>query len=197
MSSIDKNQTRYTLIVRALDLNDEAAWQELYDHYMTFIYYILNKSNIPSADLDDLCQEVFLKLSQKLPLYERSKGSFRSWLGAFVKHAALNYYRSANIRKKYHDKLSREPVSLVENSPIDKLIEEEWLDYLKTIAIRRVTQRFSGKANDVFRLDLEEKNAEEISEITGLAINSVYALRLRIKKALQSEYEAIKVNLER
>lgn len=48
----------YTLLERAVDLDDEVAWQELIAQYRRFIPYVLRGMGVP---VDDLPQQILVR----------------------------------------------------------------------------------------------------------------------------------------
>jgi len=194
----DPNNTSYSLLERALNLDDSAAWDSLYERYMTFVYHVLVKVGIKESDRDDLCQSVFIELSSKLKNYDLEKGKFRSWLATVVRNKALQGIRKNANYTKYVEKASNEPdaVYLLEGEYYDEFVEREWDNYLISLATDRIATSHTGKAAEIFSLGLEGKSSTEIAKLTGLQINSVYTIRQRIKQTLLKEADAIRAELE-
>lgn len=74
-------ETRLTLLGRARDPEDETAWQEFAAYYRSFIRAVLTKMNVDANDLDDLQQEILLRLWKILGRYDEERAAFRTWLG--------------------------------------------------------------------------------------------------------------------
>jgi len=198
MCADDNYNTSYTLLERALNLDDEAAWERLYKSYMTFVYHILNQLGINASDIDDICQLVFVELSAKLKDYDLEKGKFRSWLGAVVRNTALNYLRKKSSYSKYLDKVQEQEsvFATLDQDNVEEMIQDEWESYVTSLAIERIKQSHRGKAAEIFQLGLEGKSSEQIAEITGIKTTSVYTIRRRIKQTLIAETESIRSELE-
>ena len=62
-----QHQTRYSLLARAVQMNDERAWEELFRHYRFFMYHIFSEYRITGSDADDLVQEAWLTASLNHP----------------------------------------------------------------------------------------------------------------------------------
>lgn len=54
--------TRQTLLIRAHDQKDQAAWDEFVAYYRPFISIILRHLKVWEADIEDLTQTVILNL---------------------------------------------------------------------------------------------------------------------------------------
>ena len=196
--TLDPDQTRYTLLHRALDIGDEDAWEQLVEHYRRFIYYILNQLLVNSSDIDDICQQVLLTLTKDLKKFDPAKGKFRSWLSTVIRNTAISYFRKQTRHTNKLAGLRNETVeeNLQKSSEIDELIEQEWTTYIATQAMERVKGVFEGKAIEVFELSLDGLGATEIAEQTGLTLSSVYTLKKRVKKRLCMEIMDLTSELE-
>src|SRR5262249_11016049 len=79
------NKTRQSLLFRAQS-GEADAWKDLTDLYRPLIIGWLNRQGVPAVDLEDLSQDVLLRVVKHLPAFEHSgnKGAFRSWLRTIV-----------------------------------------------------------------------------------------------------------------
>ena len=72
----------------------DADWRRLHDIYVPLLRHWLGKLGVASNDVDDLAQEVWLVVLQKLPAFERRRdGSFRAWLRQLAVHLVRNWRR--------------------------------------------------------------------------------------------------------
>jgi RNA polymerase sigma factor (sigma-70 family) len=192
------NQTSYSLLERAHDTDDDAAWNQFVDHYRRFIAYILREIGVRENDLEDLTQQILLNLTRNLGKYDQSRSSFRTWLGHVIRNAAKMHFRRQNSRPIEVYESSDEFLihGVLQESEVERLISSEWEDYIATQAMDRVRKSFKGKAIEVFELGLEGKSAAEIAEITELTVPSIYKLRTRVKRKLFLEVRALTEELE-
>ncbi|MDZ8117824.1 RNA polymerase sigma factor [Pontiella agarivorans] len=188
--------TSYTLIHRARDLGDEEAWERLVEHYRRFIYFILHKLNVADSDVDDLCQQVLMKLLNDLAEFDREKGRFRPWLSAKIRDAAFGHFRRVGSYQRRLDGLRAETELQVQPAEVDAIIEKEWATYITRQAMDRVRAVFQGQAIHVFELGMTGLSAREIAEKTGLTVSSVYTLRKRVKNRLYLEVLDLTADLE-
>ena len=194
----EHNQTSYALLQRACDLHDEEAWVEFADHYLRFIYYILNQMGVRAADVEDVAQQILIMLTRDLGSYDRSKARFRTWLSAVIRNAALVYFRKTKSQLKRIRVFGEEcKIETMDRpSEIDQRIEAEWEEYVAELAMERVRSVFKGQAMTVFELGMEGLSAAEVADQTGLSVSSVYTLRKRVKKRLYLEIRALVAELE-
>ncbi len=98
-----------SLIERALD-NNRAAQRALVDRYANYVHAIALRYAKSPEDAQDIVQDSFIRLFQKLELYRDNVGSFKSWLAKLTVRVALNKYkRFYNQREFSVETWTREP----------------------------------------------------------------------------------------
>ncbi len=186
----DYDDTSYTLLGRVLNLDDQKAWNELYEVYGEFIRCILIAMQVNAADIDDLSQQVFVKLTQNLDRYDTSKGRFRAWLKTVIRNTAISHIRkqSSNSRKiqALQDNIVVNGQSMDTNA-VDAYIDAEWRKHLYNLALKRVEQSIGGRSMEVYHLRMQGVPAKEVAAQTGLAYYSVQTFYSRVKKAVLEE----------
>jgi RNA polymerase sigma-70 factor (ECF subfamily) len=78
-------------LIEAAQHGDQAAFGELYDHYLTKVYrrvYAL----VPEMDVEDVTQEIFISVARSIGGF-RGGSSFSTWLYRIVKRRVVDYYR--------------------------------------------------------------------------------------------------------
>ena len=193
-----KWNTRYTLIERARDSDDNETWEEFVSIYNKFIYFVLNKMHIPEDSMDDLVQQVLLNLWNKLGLYAKEKGRFRNWLTQVIRNAAIDHLNKEHVYSRHKNEVAEALVLLnsVSESEFEKVIDSEWRAYLGPLAFERVSKRFSGQAMEVFKMSMEGSSGTEIAEKLNLTTDSVYTLRGRVKSTIKREIQLLIDDLE-
>ena len=189
--------TQQTLIQRAQNPDDHQAWEDFVKYYQSFIVMVLGKSNISVSEEEDLVQNILLKVWKGLPKYEyrKEKAKFRTWLSTIIRNTIISHYNKSKGEDGKREKYS----NIVENiseSSIEKVIEQEWYDYVVSLAMAKVQEAFSGRAIEVFRLSLQEKKANEIAEALDITEDTVYSLRSRVKRRLKQEVTKLRELIE-
>ena len=198
-SSLDTLLTHPSMIQRAVLSSGRDVWRDFLCFYEPFINGILTKMNFKGADMDDVRQQVFLKLWQQLSAYrsQPEKAKFRSWLAVVIRNVAIDWLRgrkSEALEQFGGDELL-ESHGLCDPE-IDLMIEKEWQRHVVATAVERLRSVFSGKAFEVLRLSLEGASAEEISRILSIRLESVYVLRSRVKTRVGQEIAQIRQEQE-
>ena len=190
--------TRHTLIRRACDAGDQAAWVEFDRIYRRFISFVLGQIGVGRDDVDDVTQQILFTLTRDLPGYDPGKGRFRAWLSAVIRHAALAHLRRQRSEQARLGVVGADLAtdSLDRESDLDQRIEAEWTTYVANLAMERIRVQFQGRAIEVFELGLDGVPLEEICARTGLTTASAYTLRKRVKKRLYQEIRALINDLE-
>ncbi|VGO20803.1 RNA polymerase sigma factor [Pontiella sulfatireligans] len=193
----NKYVTRKTLLQRALDPNDDGAWAEFVRYYKEFILMLLRKMNVSSTDSDDITQNILVRIWKKLEVYDAEQAKFRTWFSSLVRNEVYSYYAAQQRVQKKQDALENEmEAELQVDEEFDKMVEREWSIYVTNVAMRRIKKSFTGNAIQVFQLTLDGVDAKEIAERLDISINTVYALRNRVKQKLHEEIKALREELE-
>jgi len=190
--------TRYTLIGRALDLNNQDAWAELHAYYSKLIYHLLATLSVPAEYKDEVHQLVMIKLVSSLKRYSSEKGKFRAWFTTLVKNELFSFYRKQKTFVNSMSPLDDHTMQnlMLEESDFDHLVDQEWKNHITQVAIERLRLKFRGNAIQIFELGSQGVSTEEICEKLNLSTSTVYTLRKRVKRYLYSEAESIIADTE-
>ena len=193
--------TRVTLLEKLSDRHDDMAWRDFVSYYRGFIYGLIRRMGLNHADCDEVVQIVLLKSWDKLPdfQYDPQKGHFRGWLGRVTANAAKNYLRSRSGRfvalENEKGLAIDEKEFFSSDSDIDRMADEEWVEYLPKLAWKNVAGSFGESVRKTYALLQEGKNAEEIAAELGLASSSVYVYKKRIQEKLLPEMKRLEREL--
>src|SRR5262245_20345719 len=73
-------------------------WEEFDSIYRPVIRAWCAKHGLQPADADDLTQQVFAKLCQVLPTYDKERGDFRGWLWTIVHRQICDFFEKRSRR---------------------------------------------------------------------------------------------------
>ena len=150
--------------------------------------FIFGKSFFKNeTDAEDFVQEVFIKIYTHLNTF-KGKSQFSTWLMRIAYTTAIN---SINRRKEYLP-LSDE---MIIADPLTNTPEEVHLKKLLKTAIKQAISELPEKyaicIDMYFSYDIPYS---EISEITGLPLNTIKSHIFRAKKILKEKLEELHAN---
>jgi len=193
--------THNTLLNRAKDPDDHKAWGDFVAYYKGFVQAALRSMEVYESHIDDIVQEVLVKVWRELPNFEIApdRAKFRSWFSYIIRTTMLNHLRKDKRLSEKHDIYADDAharwETITEND-FEKTIEHEWQLHLTTQAMARVKQLFSGKAIDVFNMSLDGISSEKIAEELELTAASVYKLKGRVRDQLVKEISELRREME-
>ncbi|MEN6454522.1 MAG: RNA polymerase sigma factor [Prolixibacteraceae bacterium] len=131
-------------------------------------------------DRRDLFQEILAQLWKSYATF-RNESKFSTWMYRVAINTAITSFKKT---KRQPDQKSLEIESVqIENEEYDPEVEEQILLLHKAIA------RLSGIEKSIILLFLENKDYEEIAEITGITQNYVRVKMNRIKHKLKKQMD--------
>jgi RNA polymerase sigma factor (sigma-70 family) len=94
-------------LVSLLQKQDEKAFAYLYEKYAKVLYNAIYQIIGENEVSNDVLQQVFVSIWQKIKLYDASKGKLFTWMLNISKNASIDYLRSkANKNSKKNQELT-------------------------------------------------------------------------------------------
>ncbi len=196
-----RNEDDETLVRLYLHSEDEWAFNEIVNRYSCKIYRQALKFTKDERNADDILQEVFLTLVEKLETF-RNESKFSTWLYSLTKNTSLMYLRK---HKKYQSEVYLQDDTYSEESARYVIPVEDWRFIPDQILIQEKKREKVDKAmmeipeiyRTVLRLkDMEGHSSKEVSKLLGLSVAAVKSrvlrARLQIKEKL-SGYNPVEV----
>jgi len=81
-----------------LKRREPQAMADLYDRYGKLVYSVIVRIVRDEATAEDLTQEAFLRVWNRVQFFDQEKGSLGPWLLAVARNRAIDYLRSADGR---------------------------------------------------------------------------------------------------
>ncbi|VGO18696.1 RNA polymerase sigma factor [Pontiella sulfatireligans] len=197
----DQYNTRYTLIQRVQENQDEHSWEEFLQAYQPYIQAIIRNMNINEHDAEDIVQQVMLKVWKKIGEIDNDPNKrFRSWLSTVTSNCVKDFIRKrkqdvARLEKAAQDE-TLSYINSIRLPDIEEIAERRWGVHVFNLALERIDGLFSGKAIQVFMLSLEGMPVDVIAQRMELKENSVYRLKNRVKERLALEIKQLREELE-
>jgi len=157
--------------------SDASLFKIIYDRYNLFIFNKCLSFAKNNEEAQDLCQDVFLKLTLKLSTFN-GNSKFSTWLYALTFNHCVNYYK----RNKYNNFKSN---SLCIDQFIDKDSfvnkEDEIIWSSKLEKLKTAMQQISNTDKDL--LIHKYHNFKSIKELGGIYNLGDSAVKMRVKRA--------------
>lgn len=168
-----------------MDLAPSPSFDDVYEAHVGFVIRSVAALGVPSAQVDDAAQEVFLVVHRKLAAFEE-RGALKTWIYAIAVQVARTFRRT--IRRKHVGTAEDVfPLADVLASPRGTADDVGQADDLRRLA-RLLAELDEDKREVLVLAELEELTAPEIAEVLGLNLNTVYG---RLRAARQAFDEAL------
>ncbi len=193
--SLDNSLTEHELLAGILR-DDAACWDDFFCRYDRLIYRCITRvtSRFPGIinqeDVREIYANVLVNLlhrdKHKLRSYDPSRGSkLGSWIGLIAINTAYDYLRAMSRQPESGSLTEASDRPSPSQGPFERVAVRERLDHLA-----QTLGGFSERDRLFVSLYyLEEKEPEEIAEIMGISIKTVYTkkhkLRLRLNQRLE------------
>lgn len=143
--------------------------------------YIRRVSDLPKEDIEDLLQEIFLKVYLQLNKYPEII-KFSSWIYRIAHNHLVDHFRRISARPRTNHLEHEEWIKMIKDDPgLEKKINDA--DCAEKIKIAIAELPFKYKEALILR-HLEEKEYEEIMDILKKPKGSVATLLRRGKRLL-------------
>lgn len=182
------------LVALFVEDRNEDAFNELINRYSDKVYRLAYRLTGDPRDAEEVLQEVFIILSEKLPSFRR-EAKFSTWLYRVASNAAYMYlrssarYRDRNVSledyKPYNDYGLIEGVKEKDfsSAPDSKLLGREGAEL-----IHKAIQELPPDYRIVFHMkDIEGMTSKEIAGALGLSVPAVKSRALRARLFLRDK----------
>jgi RNA polymerase sigma-70 factor (ECF subfamily) len=87
-------------LVARLKRRDPDALSEIYDRFGKIVFSVILRVVHDSATAEDLTQETFLRVWNRVQAFDAERGKFGPWLLAIARNRAIDYIRSVEGRSQ-------------------------------------------------------------------------------------------------
>jgi RNA polymerase sigma-70 factor (ECF subfamily) len=158
-------------------------------HIFSIVYHYLGRRN----EVEDLAQEVFIKVYRALPSFDTTR-SLKAWVSRIAVNTCLDHLRKVKIRKTtlFSDLVDEEKDhanAIYEKFASHGYLTEEESDRAFGL-LRKLLDRLSTKDKMAFVLrEMEGLDYKEISKLMG---SSQVAARIRVSRARKQVLDSLR-----
>lgn len=191
--------TRYSLLSRLQNWDDQDSWRDFFDTYWPLIYSFALKSGLTEAEAQDVVQETIISVAKNIQKFrrDRSLGTFKGWLKNLTRWRIADQLRK---RTRLNPEAEAKPFTGVEmmeipgatDAGLESVWEQEWEANLLESAIRRVKRRVKEEHYQMFDLYvLKQWPVRKVAQLLDVSVGQVYLAKHRITLLIRKEIRVL------
>jgi RNA polymerase sigma factor (sigma-70 family) len=173
-------------LVNAVLAGNKEVFIKLIRQYQGLVLHIVTPLIGVNEDREDICQDVFLKVYEKLDTFEfRSK--LGTWIGNIAYNTSINFLKKkrnvllSDILGTGSDELFLENIEDEHNNPEKLIVEKEQISQLKNLI--NMLPEIQKSVLLLFYHD--EQGLDEISSILEMPVNTIKSHLFRARNTLK------------
>lgn len=176
------------LLIKEILSGNKKSFRLLYNKYGKFFLITCLRYVNDQSSAQDLVQESFIKIFNKLKSFDENKGNFISWSKRIVINECLMYIRKNNILRDSENIIDLQHKFSVEACAIDQLNLED---------LTKLISQLPNGYRTVFNMFvIDGFSHKEISEKLKISVSTSKTQLLKARKLLQNNLTKTEYNLE-
>ena len=194
MPIMNSPETRFSLIGRLRDHEDEQAWSDFVQLYEPLIFRIARRRGLQHADAAEVTQEVLGRVANAVDRWQPdpAQGSFRGWLYRITRNLTIDYLRKDRRRPVNLDSESGMALDAMADpdETQSREFENEYRRSLFALAAAQVKGEFQPRTWQAFwRTTVEGGTVNDVARQLEMTTGAIYIARSRVMKRLAAEIE--------
>lgn len=188
--------TRYSLLSRLQNWDDQESWQDFFDTYWRLIYSFALKSGLTAAEAEDVVQETIISVAKNIEKFkrDRTRGSFKGWLRNLTRWRIADHLRKRmnavpvpwNIAED--GSIEWDMAEIQDSTGADSVWENEWRENLVKVALQNVKGMVKEEHYQVFDLYVvKQRPAGEVARTLDVNVGRVYLIKYRLEALVKKE----------
>jgi RNA polymerase sigma-70 factor (ECF subfamily) len=205
--------TRWTLIERLKNWDDQESWREFFETYWKLIYGVAVRSGLDPTEAQEVVQETVISVAKGMPKFRAGPafGSFKSWLLNLtrwrivdqVRKRPADYFQRQQPRRSPSGGGTSETSTAAEvcvadpsGNALENIWNQEWDRHLLDEALKCVQQESSPAHYQIFYLQvIKQLPAKKVAETLGVEIGQVYLVKHRLSKIFKETLKRLEAEL--
>ena len=173
------------VLVAQLKAKQKEALSYLYDHYSGALYGVVLRIVKKEDQAEEILQDIFLKIWNRIGSYESSKGKLFTWMVNIARNQAIDKMRSKELSKENKTDDIANLVDRIDNKEYSELSVE-------SIGLKEVDEKLPAEQKFVIDyLYLKGYTQSELAEEFNIPLGTV---KTRLRMAMIELRSILKVN---
>jgi RNA polymerase sigma-70 factor (ECF subfamily) len=196
LSAEDPIPTRYSLLSRLQNWDDQNTWKDFFDTYWRLIYSVALKSGLTEAEAQDVVQETIISVAKNIQKFKRDRqlGSFKGWLRNLTRWRIADQLRKrTRVGREENDVAGAEfyglDVAEIPDPPgTESVWEDEWHVNLLKAALENVKHRVKEEHYQMFDFYVVKQwPVGRVARTLGVSTGQVYLAKYRVGALIKKE----------
>jgi len=190
--------TRYSLLSRLQDWEDQASWQDFFNTYWRLIYAVALKSGLTDAEAQDVVQETILSVAKNIQKFKHDPalGSFKGWLRNLARWRITDQLRKrtrsealpANVADDGAHGHEGHAAEAQNPADLEAVWEDEWRTNLIRVALENVKRTVKEEHYQIFDLYvIKQWPADQVARTLEVNIGKIYLIKYRVGALVKKE----------
>jgi len=190
--------TRWSLLSRLKDWQDQQSWQEFYQRYWRLIFNAAVRSGLPHEDAQEVVQETIIAVAKGIGEFrtQPERGSFKGWLLQLTRWRIADQWRKRQRQAQHPPTASpaSDRTATVERIPdnaterLEAEWDAQWEENLLLCARDRVKQRLKPEWMQMFDLlAIKHWPALRVARFLKVNLAQVYYAKHKVSSHLRRE----------
>jgi RNA polymerase sigma-70 factor (ECF subfamily) len=190
--------TRWSLLSRLRNWDDQASWQDFFNTYWQLIYGVAMKAGLNDAEAQDVVQETVITVAKNLEQFKTdpAHGSFKGWLLHTTRWRIADQFRKRSPGQgkqgRPSDQTDRtdtaERIADPAGLSLEAAWDEEWEKNLLAVATENVKRKVSPEEYQIFDLCVARGSpVQEVATRLGVKVWKVYFAQKKVGGLLKKE----------
>lgn len=159
-----------------------ALYQKYKNPIFSYLYYLCGDLNTA----EEMCQDVFLKVYLNIAKFE-GRSSFKTWIYRIARNTYLDYVKAKSTRVLSKAEMLSADMVDGRPSPEEVTVNRE----LRETILKAISQLPDKYRTLLILRDVQYFSYNEISQVTGLDLNSVKVGIYRARQQFRKIYEGL------
>src|SRR5438552_1596056 len=203
--------TRWTLIERLKNWDDQESWRQFFETYWKLIYGVAIKSGLTHPEAQDVVQETVMSVCKSMRNFKADPayGSFKAWLLNLTRWRITDQFRKRRRGANAGEELPKAAANAdTPSTPVEERVpdpagnaletiwNDEWEKHIVDAALEKVKQQSSAKHYQIFFLQaIKQIPPAKIAATLNLKVDQVYLIKHRLTKIFEEALKELEAEL--